>query len=106
MLAKLGGMVSYFISETEPAMNHGYADLYLEPWTETTNHAYVIELKYCNATATDNEVEQLRLDAIDQANRYVNDKHLQQRATAKGWTLHKFVIVFRGWKLCHLSEIE
>lgn len=106
MLAKLGGMVSYFISETEPDMNHGYADLYLEPWTEKTAHAYIIELKYLNAGATDAEVAQKRLEAIDQANRYAADKHLQQRADAKGWTLHKFAIVFSGWKLRLVEEIE
>lgn len=105
MLAKLGGMVSYFISETEPDMNHGYADLYLEPWTEKTAHAYIIELKYLNAGATDAEVAQKRLEAIEQADRYAADKHLQQRADAKGWTLHKFAIVFSGWKLRLVEEV-
>ena len=105
MLAKIGGMVTYFVSDTEPDMNHGYADLYLEPLTERTSHAYVIELKYCNANDTDTEVENKRKDAIDQANKYTADKHLQQRADARGWKLHKFAIVFRGWKLMVCEEI-
>lgn len=105
MLARIGSMVSYFISETEPDMNHGYADLYLEPWTEKTNHAYIIELKYLNANASDDEVAKTRLLAIDQANQYAHDKHLHQRAQTKGWTLHKFVIVFSGWKLRLLEEV-
>lgn len=104
MLARIGSMVSYFISETEPDLNHGYADLYLEPWTEKSNHAYIIELKYLNAHATDEEVEKKRLDAIHQANKYADDKQLQQRAQEKGWTLHKFVIIFSGWQLRCLEE--
>lgn len=106
MLAKLGSMVSYFISQTEPDMNHGYADLYLEPWTEATSHAYVIELKYCKAGATDDEVEMKRIEAISQANQYIDSKQLQLRATARGWTLHKFVVVFRSWKLMSCEEIK
>lgn len=70
MLARIGSMVSYFISETEPDMNHGYADLYLEPCTQKTNHAYIIELKYLNANAADEDVAKARLLAIDQAKRY------------------------------------
>lgn len=106
MLAKLGGMVSYFISQTEPDMDHGYADLYLEPWTENTSHAYVIELKYCNADATDGEVEKKRKEAVAQANQYIEAKQLLQRATVRGWTLHRFAIVFRSWKLMVCEEIK
>ena len=105
MLARIGSMVSYFISETEPDMNHGYADLYLEPWTEKTNHAYIIELKYLNTNASDDAVAQIRLEAIAQANQYAQSKQLHQRAQSKGWTLHKFVIVFSGWKLRLIEEV-
>lgn len=105
MLAKLGGMVSYFISVTEPDMNHGYADLYLEPWTEKTNHSYIIELKYLKSDATDAEVEKTRQEAIAQAHQYEASKQLRQRANARGWELHMFAIVFRGWKLITSEEI-
>ncbi len=105
MLARIGSMVSYFISETEPDMNHGYADLYLEPWTEKTSHAYIIELKYLNTNASDDAVAQTRLEAIDQANQYAQSKHLHQRAQSKGWKLHKFVIIFSGWKLRLIEEV-
>lgn len=105
MLARIGSMVSYFISETEPDMNHGYADLYLEPWTEKTNHTYIIELKYLNTNASDDSVEETRRLAIDQANKYAEDKHLNQRAQSKGWKLHKFVIIFSGWKLRLVEEV-
>ena len=105
MLARIGSMVSYFISETEPDMNHGYADLYLEPWTEKTKHAYIIELKYLNTNASDDAVAQIRLEAIAQANQYAGARHLHQRAQSKGWTLHKFVIIFSGWKLRLVEEV-
>ena len=105
MLARIGSMVSYFISETEPDMNHGYADLYLEPWTEKTSHAYIIELKYLNTNTSDDSVAETRLAAIDQANQYAGSKHLHQRAQSKGWMLHKFVIIFSGWKLRLVEEV-
>ena len=105
MLARIGSMVSYFISETEPDMNHGYADLYLEPWTEKTNHAYIIELKYLNTNASDDSVAETHRLAIEQANQYAQSKHLHQRAQSKGWTLHKFVIIFSGWKLRLVEEV-
>ena len=105
MLARIGSMVSYFISETEPDMNHGYADLYLEPWTEKTNHAFIIELKYLNTNASDDAVAETRRLAIDQADKYAADKQLHQRAQSKGWKLHKFVIIFSGWKLRLVEEV-
>ena len=105
MLAKLGGMVSYFVSQTEPDMNHGYADLYLEPLVEPARHAYIIELKYCHAHDSDAVVEQLRQEAVAQAQKYEADRHLHQRAEARGWTLHKFALVFRGWKLASCEEL-
>lgn len=105
MLAKLGGMVSYFVSQTEPDMNHGYADLYLEPLVEPARHAYIIELKYCHAHDSDAVVEQLRQEATAQAQKYEADRHLRQRAEARGWALHKFALVFRGWKLASCEEL-
>lgn len=104
LLAKLGGTNnSYLIITTETEENHGYSDLYMEPWNDYCKHTFLIELKYCKHGATDSEVEQKHREALDQLERYSTDKALQLRAEGNGWTLHKFAIVFRGWE-CQICE--
>ena len=104
LLSKLGGHSnSYFITTTEPEENHGYSDLYMEPWNDYSQHSFLIELKFCKHGSSDAEVQQKRQDAIDQLNRYAADKALQQKAEGNGWTFHRFAIVYRGWE-CELVE--
>ena len=104
LLAKLGGSCNnYFIITTEREENHGYSDLYMEPWNTDCQHSVLIELKYCRHNAPDEEVQARREDAIAQLHRYAADKALQQKAQANGWTLHQLAIVFRGWR-CEVCE--
>jgi len=98
LLAKLGGCSnSYLTIDTEREENHGYSDLYMQPWNDDCKHTFLVELKYCRHESPDTEVERLRQKAIEQAIKYAADKRLQQRAAGNGWTLHLHVIVFRGW---------
>ncbi len=104
LLAKLGGTNNaYLITTTEPEENHGYSDLYMEPWNGECQHSFLIELKYCKHGSTDSEVETKRQEAHAQLAKYVADKGLQQKADGMGWTLHKYAIVFRGWD-CMVCE--
>ena len=104
LLAKLGGTHNaYLITTTEPEENHGYSDLYMEPWNGECKHSFLIELKYCKHGSPDTEVEAKRLEAHEQLAKYVADKGLQQKADGMGWTLHKYAIVFRGWD-CMVCE--
>ena len=104
LLAKLGGTNnSYLIVTTEPEENHGYSDLYMEPWNEDCQHSFLVELKYCPHNAPDSEVEQKHQEALDQLEKYSADKALQQKAEGNGWTLHKLAVVFRGWE-CQVCE--
>lgn len=104
LLAKLGGTNnSYLITTTEPEENHGYSDLYMEPWNDECKHSFLVELKYCNHNAPESEVERKHQEALDQLESYSTDKALQQKADGNGWTLHKLAVVFRGWE-CQLCE--
>ncbi len=104
LLAQPGGTNnSYLIVTTEPEENHGYSDLYMEPWNDDCEHSFLIELKYCNHNAPDSEVEQKHQEALAQLEKYSTDKALQQKAESNGWTLHKLAVVFRGWE-CQLCE--
>lgn len=104
ILAKLGGTNNaYLITTTEPEENHGYADLYMEPWNDECQHSFLIELKYCKHNSSDDEVRTKYKEALEQAEQYSTDKRLQQKATGNGWTLHKYIIVFRGWN-CEICD--
>ena len=104
LLSKLGGTNNaYFVITTEREENHGYSDLYMEPWNGLCRHCFLIELKYCKHGALDSEVEARRQDAIKQLQRYTEDKALQQKVERMNWTLHKIAIVYRGW-MCELVE--
>ncbi len=103
-LAKLGGSNNdYLITTTEPEENHGYSDLYMEPWNGECKHSFLVELKYCKHGSTDAEVERKHQEALDQLVQYEAAKDLQMKAAGNGWTFHRFAIVFRGWE-CQLCE--
>lgn len=105
-LAKMGGSNnSYLITTTEPEENHGYSDLYMEPWNGECKHSFLIELKYCKHDSTDAEVEAKHKEALDQLAQYAAARNLQQKATGNDWTLHQFAIVFRGWKCEIVDEV-
>jgi len=104
LLAKLGGCSnSYLTVDTEREENHGYSDLYMQPWNDDCKHTFLVELKYCKHGSPDTEVARQRQQAIDQAVKYAADQRLQQRAAGHGWTLHQHIIVFRGWH-CEVCE--
>ena len=57
-------------------------------------HSYIVELKYAKYKDPENRVEELRLEAIDQANRYADTDTVKR---AVGTTqLHKIVVVYKG----------
>lgn len=107
LLAKLGGTNnSYLITTTEREENHGYSDLYMEPWNDECRHSFLVELKYCKHHSPDSEVEQMHKEALEQLERYSAAKNLQQKAEGNGWTFHKLAIVFRGWQVRVCEEVK
>ena len=101
-LQAIGCNTTRFLTQTEPEMNHGYSDLYLEPINDTA-HAYVIELKYCKPSASDAECAQALCDGKRQLAKYVLSRALQARANSHGWQLHLIALVFRGPSIAHLE---
>ena len=93
-------------SELDAGVDHGYADIYLEPLLgiyPDIEHSYIIELKYRRSTATDAQVEQARQEGIQQALRY-SESELVKR-TVGHTTLHRLVIVWRGMEMAVCEEI-
>ena len=92
---------------SEQDCQQGYVDLFLRPELEIykdMRHSYIIELKYAKSKDTDNRVEQLRQEAIAQANRYAATEVVKRGI---GHTmLHKIVVVYQGSKMVVCEEVE
>lgn len=84
----------------------GYADIFLCPLLDIHKdmlHSYIIELKYAKGKDSDERVEQLRQEAIAQANRYADSETVRNAVGTT--TLHKIVVVYRGMEMVVCEEI-
>ena len=84
----------------------GYVDIFLCPLIEIypdMQHSYIVELKYAKYRDPENRVEELRSEAIAQAERYAVTDTVKQ---AVGCTqLHKIVVVYKGMEMRVCEEI-
>ena len=91
------------ISEQEN--QEGYADIFMFPLLDIYKdmlHSYIIELKYAKGKDSDEKVEQLRQEAITQANRYAASETVQKAIGTT--TLHKIIVVYQGMKMVVCEE--
>ena len=84
----------------------GYVDIFLCPMLDIYSdmkHSYIVELKYAKYRDSENRVEELRQEAIAQANRYADTDTVKQ---AIGSTqLHKIVVVYKGMEMRVCEEL-
>ena len=84
----------------------GYVDIFLCPLLDIYSdmkHSYIVELKYAKYKDPESRVEELRLEAIDQANRYADTDTVKR---AVGTTqLHKIVVVYKGMDMPICEEV-
>ena len=84
----------------------GYVDIFLCPLLEVYSdmkHSYIVELKYAKYKDPESHVEELRLEAIAQANRYADTDTVKN---AIGTTqLHKIVVVYKGMEMRVCEEV-
>ena len=84
----------------------GYVDIFLCPLLEIYSdmkHSYIVELKYAKYKDPESRVEELRQEAIAQANRYVDTETVKN---AVGNTkLHKIVVVYKGMDMPVCEEV-
>lgn len=84
----------------------GYADIFLSPLCDIykdMKDSYIIELKYCKTSTTDEQVKQLFNDASNQICRYA-DSYIVREAV-KTTKLHKLVVIYRGSDMVTCEEI-
>ena len=84
----------------------GYVDIFLCPMLEIYSdmkHSYIVELKYAKYKDPETRVEELRREAIEQANRYAETDTVK---CAIGTTeLHKIVVVYKGMEMRVCEEV-
>ena len=84
----------------------GYADIFLSPLCDIykdMKDSYIIELKYCKSSTTDEQVKQLFNDASMQISRYADSDIV--REAVKTTQLHKLVVIYRGSDMVACEEI-
>ncbi|MCE8920902.1 AAA family ATPase [Bacteroides ovatus] len=84
----------------------GYVDIFLCPLLDIYSdmkHSYIVELKYAKYKDPESRIEELRLEAIAQANRYADTDTVKR---AVGTTqLHKIVVVYKGMDMPICEEV-
>ena len=92
---------------SEADTQSGYVDIFLSPMLEIypdMSHSYIIELKYAKYKDPESRVEELRAEAIAQANRYADTDRVKN---AIGTTqLHKSVVVYKGMEMRVCEEVN
>lgn len=84
----------------------GYADIFLSPLCDIYKDmvdSYIIELKYCKTSTTDQQVKELLKEASAQITRYADSDIV--RDAVKTTHLHKLVVMYRGAEMVVCEEI-
>lgn len=84
----------------------GYVDIFLCPLLEIYSdmkHCYIVELKYAKYKDSESRVEELRQEAITQANRYADTETV--RNAIGNTILHKIVVVYKGMDMPVCEEV-
>ena len=84
----------------------GYADIFLSPLCDIYKDmvdSYIIELKYCKTSTTDEQVKELLKEASAQITRYADSDIV--REAIKTTHLHKLVVMYRGAEMVVCEEI-
>ena len=97
----------FFRPVSEQECQQGYVDIFLRPELDIykdMRHCYIVEFKYAKSKDTDEYVEQLRREAIEQANRYAGTERV--KSAVGNTTLHKIVIVYKGMEMVVCEETD
>ena len=84
-----------------------YADIFLLPLCDIykdMTDSYIVELKYCKSSTTDDQVKQLFKEASAQICRYADSDIV--RESVKTTKLHKLVVIYRGTEMVECKEAE
>ncbi len=97
----------YYIVKSELELNKGFADILIKPFNPYVKYIGLLEFKYINRSdkADKKTVKKLKLEAIEQLNKYEKDALVTQY-TNQGIGLKKVVLIFHGWEMLVCEEIK
>ncbi len=97
----------YYIVKSELELNKGFADILIKPFNPYVEFVGLLEFKYIDRKdkADKKTVKKLKLEAIEQLNKYEKDVLVTQY-TNQGIGLKKVVLIFHGWEMLVCEEIE
>jgi len=101
-------LVPYYIIKSEAELQKGFADILIKPFNnEYIKYFGLLEFKYIKREEkpTKQKIEQLKIEAKEQLNKYQNDELVTQYSK-KGITLKKVMLIFHGWELVVCEEIK
>jgi hypothetical protein len=99
-------IVSYYIAKSEKELNKGFVDIFLKPFNNPYVKYYaLIEFKYIKRENPLNqeEVKRLLQSAKEQLYKYSKDEIVTKYKDA---TLKKIALIFYGWELVEIEEVE
>ena len=96
----------YYIIKSELELNKGFVDILIKPFNPYVKFVGLLEFKYIKLTdkADKKTVKKLKLEAIEQLNKYENDSLVTDH-TNQGLQLKKVVLIFHGWEMLVCEEI-
>ena len=96
----------YYIVKSELELNKGFADILIKPFNPYVKYVGLLEFKYIKLTDKANKqtIKKLRLEAIQQLNKYENDL-LVTNYTDDGIKLKKVILIFHGWEMLVCEEV-
>ena len=100
-------LTPYYVVKSELELNKGFVDILIKPFNPYVKFVGLLEFKYIklNDKADKKTIAKLKLEAIDQLNKYENDS-LVTEYTNQGLGLKKVVLIFHGWKMLVCEDIK
>jgi hypothetical protein len=96
----------YYIIKSELELNKGFVDILIKPFNPYVKYVGLLEFKYIKLSdkADKQTVEKLKLEAIEQLNKYEKDTLVMEH-TDRGLGVKKVVLIFHGWEMLVCEEV-
>jgi hypothetical protein len=96
----------YYIIKSELELNKGFVDILIKPFNPYVKYVGLLEFKYIKLTdkADKQTVEKLKLEAIEQLNKYEKDTLVMEHID-RGLGVKKVVLIFHGWEMLVCEEV-
>ncbi len=96
----------YYVVKSELELNKGFVDILIKPFNPYVKYVGLLEFKYIKKEDKANKqtLKKLKLEAIEQLNKYENDSLVTQY-TNQGIELKKVVLIFHGWEMLVCEEV-